>query len=232
MAGHESSMVRPKSASQDSQKIIAGSPLAIQGIFLEVLRERFSESSGLDWIWRPDPTQSDIIIEVSYNGDNEIRNTSPAIYVTKLDTVPGKVVIGDRAGVRLSDHTEGFGAIATVGMTLDCVSNDEGESAILGDLVQYTILTAQDVIQKEFGLLDIAHPMLTQTTPFDRDQKKWNSQVAFHVQFWIRWKQVPIRPLLQQISQRIITSGQDSETYFIDSVISSMRRGSDDDGDE
>jgi hypothetical protein len=228
MAGHESSMVRPKSSAQDTTKIAAGSPLAVQGIFLEILRERFSEGANLDWVWRADPTLSDIIIEVSYNGDNEIRNTAPAIYVTKLDTIPGKVVLGDRAGVRLKDHTEGFGAIVTVGITLDCVSNDEAESTILGDIVQYTILTAQDVIQTEFGFYDISQPMLSQTTPFDRDQKKWNTQVSFQVQFWVRWKQVPIRPLLQQITHRIISSGQDANAYFTDSVINSMRRGSDD----
>ena len=135
MAGHENSLVRPKSA-QNALRISAGSPLAIQGIFLEILRERFSEDAGLDLIWRPDITQTDVVIEVAYNEETESRCTAPSIYVHKLDTVPGRVVVGDRVGVRLSDHQEGFGAIATAGLTIECVSPDEGESALLGDLIQ------------------------------------------------------------------------------------------------
>lgn len=128
-------------------------------------------------------------------------------------------------GVRLPDHLEGFGALATVQLNIDCVSNDDGESTILGDLVQFTILTAQDIIQKEFGFYDLTHPTLGQTVPFERNQTKWNTPVSFSVQFWIRWAQVPIAPLLQQIAQRITASGENASGHFIDATINSFRRG-------
>jgi len=224
MAGHENSQVRPKQA-QDRLRIAAGSPIAIQGIFLEILRERFRADSGIAWIWREDITDTDIIIEGSFNEETESRNTSPALYVTRQQTTPNKVVIGDRAGVRLPDHKEGFGAITDVDMQVECVSNDEGESAILGDIVQFMLLASQDVIQREFGFYDFTHPSLSATTVYPRDENKWVTTVAFRVQFWIRWSQVPISPLLQQIYQRVSSNGVDSNGYFVDVALHSLRRG-------
>ena len=224
MAGHEHSQVRPQ-APQDRRQIAAGSPIAVQGIFLEIIRERFRGDSGIDWVWRPDITETDIVIEGSFNEETESRNTTPAVYITRLETTAAKIVIGDRAGVRLPDHKEGFGALATVGMQVECVSNDEGESSVLGDIVQFMLLASQDIIQREFGFYDFTHPSLSQTTAYARDVNKWSTVVSFQVQFWIRWSQVPIAPLLQQIVQRVTHHGVDSNGYFVDVAINSLRRG-------
>lgn len=220
MAGHEHSQVRPKT-SQNRSRISAGSPLAIQGLFLEILRERFKEGNGLNLVWRDDITRTEVLIETSYNEETESRSQAPAIYVTRLESRPTREILGDRAGVELKEHLEGFAALMTVTMYLECVSNDEGESAILGDTVQFTLLTAQDVIQKEFGFHHFEHPVLGQTVPYDRDTKKWSTPVSFSVQFWIRWSQVPIVPLLQQIRERITDQGSD---IFQETVLTSMRR--------
>ena len=224
MAGHENSQVRPQTP-QDQLKIAAGSPLAIQGIFIEILRERFRADSGLTGIWREDITETDILIEASYNEETESRSQTPAIYITRLQTVPARVILGDRVGVHLPDHCEGFGAITTVSISLECVSNDEGTSAIIGDIVQHMLLASQDVIQREFGLYDFSHPHLGQTVPYPRDQNKWTSPVSFEVQFWIRWAQVPIRPLLQQVATRVTAGNIDATGFFVDSTINSLRRG-------
>lgn len=225
MAGHEHSLVRPKQFMQDPLKIAAGSPLAIQGVFLEIIRERFRSDSGLGLVWDPDLTTTGLIVETGYNEEVEARNKVPAVYINRLQTVPGKVMVGDRVVVRLPDHLEGFGALSTVVMSVECVSNDEGESAVLGDIVQFMLLASQDVIQREFGFYDMSHPSLGPTQPYDRDQTKWATTVDFQVQFWIRWSQVPIAPLLQQIAQRVSQNGNDASGHFVDVTINSLRRG-------
>lgn len=213
--------VRPKQE-QDPLRIAAGSPLAIQGIFLEILRERFKADANLSWVWNEDPTRSSILIESSYADELEARNAVPAIYVTRLQSQPQKVDVGDRTGVHLPDHLEGFGALMNVAMQLECVSNDEGESAIVGDVVQFTLLASEDVIRKTFDFYELTHPVLGRTSPFERDQTKWVTPIDFTVSFWIRWTQVPIAPLLQQISQRVAIQGTD---IFKETVLTSIRRG-------
>lgn len=220
MAGHETKQVRPRTE-QDRLRIAAGSPLAIQGIFLEILRERFKVGAGLNWEWQADPTLTSIFIETSYNAETESRNQAPAIYVTRLQSVPAKMAVGDRAGVHLPDHHELFKALMRIDMQLECISNDEGESAIIGDIVQFMILASQDVIEREFGFHSFTHPILGQTLPQERDQTKWSTAVDFSLEFWIHWAQVPIAPLLQQLSQRLSTQGTD---LFKQTVVNSMRR--------
>lgn len=218
-------LLRPKEFPQNPLRIAAGSPLAIQGVFLEILRSRFKDKSGLSWVWREDWTTTDILIESAFNVNIETRNQTPAIYVHRLSTVPSKQVLGDRASVSLPDHRESHKALNTVAMMLECVSNDEAESAILADLIQFTVLATRDVIIREFGFYDLSHPSLGQTTPYQQDQTKWTTPVEFMAQFWIQWEQVPIAPLLQQISQRITQSGSGADDYFIETTINSMRRG-------
>ena len=224
MAGNEYNLVTPKRFPQDPLRIVAGSPLAVQGVFLEILRERFNEKAGLYFVWREDLTLTDIIIETSYNEHVEARNKAPALYVYRLSTVPSKQVLGDRAGVSLPNHLEGHGALNTVALMIECLSNDEGESGILADIVQYTLLAGRDVILREFGFYDLSHPTLGQTTPFQRDQTKWTTPVEFMVQYWVRWEQVPIKPLLQQIAHRIVLDGETADQHFLDATLNSLRR--------
>ena len=225
MAGNGTSLVRPKGFVQNPLKIAAGSPLAIQGIFIEILRERFQEGAGLDLVWRPDITESDIVIEAAFNAETESRSQVPAVYIDRLQTVPSRNLIGDRVGVSLPPHLEGFGALNTVAMNIDVVSNDEGESAVLADLIQFTLLASQDVIQREFGFYDFSHPSMGRTEPFEREQTKWNTSIQFTVQFWVRWTQVPIAPLLQQIATRVSYAGEDPGGHFVDTTINSLKRG-------
>lgn len=222
MAGHEDSLVRPKTQ-QDETIIAAGSPLAIQGIFLEIIRERFSAEAAIDWVWKPDVTTTDILIETSFNEEIEARSQTPAVYVTRLQSTPIKMQVGDRAGVRLRDHTEGFSALMDVALNIECVSNDAGESSVLADIVQFMLLASEDGIQKHFGFYDMDHPVMGQTVPFpNAPETKWTTPINLKVSFWVRWSQVPIGPLIQQISQRV-TASEDSN-YFVQTVITSMRR--------
>lgn len=220
MAGNETRAVRPHTP-QDRLKVAAGSALALQGIFLEILRERFQENAGLEWYWNSDPTLTKILIETNLNEELETRNQVPALYVSRLQTTPSKIAVGDRAEVNLPDHKEYFKALMRVDMQVDCVSNDEGESTVLGDIVQFMLLASQDVIQNAFGLHDFTHPVLGQTVPSTADQTKWVSSVNFSIEFWIHWTQVPIAPLLTQLAQRITIDGADT---FTKTVLNSMRR--------
>jgi len=225
VAGSDRNLVRPKKFKQDPLRIVAGSPLAIQGVFLEILRERFNEQSGLHLTWRDDWTTTDILIETAYNEEVEARNKVPALYVYRLQTVPSMQVIANRVGVRLNDHLEGNVALNTVAMMIECVSNDEGESALLGDLIQFTLLCSRDPISDAFGFYDLSMPTLGQTTPLQRDQTKWVTPVEFSVQFYVRWQHVPIAPLLQQIAQRITSQSQTPEDHFVEVTLNSLRRG-------
>lgn len=229
MAGNSDSMVRPQ-APQDAERIVAGSPLAVQGIFIEILRERFAEDANLDVVWKADPTETGILIEAAYNEETDARTNTPSLYVERVQTIPSNIVVGDRAGVRLKDHLEGFYCIMAVDLQIDCVANDRGVSSVIADIVQWMLLASSDVIQRYFGFRDLAKPMMSATVPFERNQTKWNTPITMQVQYEVRWAQMPIGPLLQQIGSRITMANATSpEEYFHEVTLNSLRRASVDD---
>jgi hypothetical protein len=62
-----------------------------------------------------------------------------------------------------------------------------------------------------------------QTQPFSHDQQKWSTGVSFEITYQARWSTVKIRPLLQDITTRVIDGGV--AEYHTSLASASMARG-------
>jgi len=208
-----------KAPDQTHPMIVGGSPLAIIGIFVAVLRERFAPGNGPpDYPWYLDQNKSDILIESAFEEANTARGKKPAIFVDKDQSVYGKLVIGDRAGYTLRDSKDFQWTLSTVPIILDCVAGRRGESAIIGDIVQWSIHAASDAIQSTFAFHDMTPPTLGRTVPYEGDKESWSTSVSLQVQYNVRWTTVPIAPLLQEIAMRIQQAGVTPADYFVDLI--------------
>ena len=202
MAGNEYYPTRPKEE-QDRTRIAAGSPLAVVGIYLEAFRELFREENAQPFVWRPDDSVTDISIEAGYNVNVEGRNEGRAIYVNRTSTVPTQVAIGDRAGVRLTDHYEGFMVLMQSSMSIDCVSTRAGESMLLGDIVQHFCIASKRIFEAQYAFHSMGLAQLGQTAPYIHDQERFATPVTFDVTYTARWSTVKIRPLLAEVAVRM-----------------------------
>lgn len=225
MSGNEYYPTRPKEE-QDRTRIAAGSPLAVVGIFLESLRELFRESNGQPYVWREDPSTTDLLIEAGYNVNVEGHNFVRALYVNRLQTAPTQMAVGDRVGVRLPDHYEGFVVMMQSQMTIDCVSSRAGESMLLGDVVQHFITASKRIYEAMYGFHAVSLPLLGQTAPFAHDQDKFSTTVSFTVDYHARWSTVKIRPLLADVAVKAYdaTTGKDASEHFVDIARASLSR--------
>ena len=198
MAGNEYYPVRPK-APQDTTKIAAGSPLAVVGLLLEALRARFSEDANLNAVWREDVNTTDILIEAGYNVETEARGATRAIYVNRLRTAPREIAVGDFVGVTRGDSQEFFLCMMEVDFSIDCISADAGDSAMLADIVQSFLLCSGNIFEGWYGFHDFGKPVIGQTQPFQQAQGQWATSIALTTSFQARWSTVKIRPLLQDL---------------------------------
>lgn len=196
MAGNEYFPTRPREA-QDRTRIAAGSPLAVLGILLEGLRERFNEEANLGIVWRDDVQTTDIIIEAGYNTEIEARDSGRALYVNRLATTANSVVLNNLAGVDLPSSKEGYLCMMVSPITIDCISNDAGDSTILADIVQHFCIASRKIFEGWYGIHDMSLAEMGQTLPFEHDQSKWSTTVGFRLMYQVRWSAVKIRPLLQ-----------------------------------
>lgn len=216
-----------------------GSPLAILGMFVLVVRARFqAPNDDTGYIWRADPTplQSEestldaprtLYIESGDVADPDARDVKPAIFITKGDTQLRQVVIGNRSAIHTPTRTERFYMQAVIPITIQCISDNRGESMILGDLTWFHIASAKNYIRAEFGLNDIADPILGATQLFrysGGSAEAYLTPVSFAVTIEFHWITRPIAPMLKEISARLATiGGGDATTGAIDLALRTNR---------
>lgn len=205
--------------------IAVGSPLAIVGLFTEIVRERFRPGSGLAWVWGENPTPQKtedntedqprkIQIEPAFNETTEVREFRPAIFIDKGETAAGKVAIGNFVGQHLPTGFRAFYALGTVPMDIEVVSDNKGESGLLADITWFYILAGRDLIRSSFGLHELTPPILGRTVPFEGSKGQWSTHITFEVQFDLRWTTLPIGPLLKEIIIRYHDSHETNPDIF------------------
>ena len=200
--------------------IVEGSPLALLGIFVSVLRERFTDPNNPpNFQWTDDPNLASVIIESAYDAPgNTKRGKKPAIFVDKDKSIYGRSIIGDRAEHNFKNSREGQWCLSTVPMIIECVGTKRGVSAILGDIVHWTLHASSDLIQGAFGLHDMTAPTLGRTLPYESDRESWSTAITFTVQYNVRWRLIPINPILHELAMKISQSGATATDYFVNLV--------------
>lgn len=215
----------PRMPGQQAE-VMPGSSLAVTALITEIVRERFRPGNELAWTWDENPTPAatedntedgprKILIEPSFAENNETRNYRPAILIDKQETIASKVAIGNFVGQQLNTGLRGFYSIATIPIDITVVSDRNGESAVLADIVWFYLLAGREQIQKTFGMQDMSNPVLGRTLPQDVDKRVWHTHITFTISIGLRWSTLPISPILREIVLRFRASGETDPDAFL-----------------
>ncbi len=207
-------------AAQGSLPLVQFStPLVTIGVLVEVLRERFKETSESDpdvpWHWTNDPKTTPIFIESGWNENLEARNVRPGIWVDRDQNVYQRVAIGDQDQLPTIQRyrLEMFYGKGETDIIIECTAQKRGESMIIGSIVQDFLHMSSDVIQAFFGFHDISPILLGRTVPFEKDNQLWNTPVNFRVTYEIRWATAPIVTTFNSLYTKIAQQ-EDPVRYF------------------
>ena len=212
---------QPSPEGPQQATIRPGSKLAVLGVFVEIVRRRFSASvvpSDFQWLWVNDIKNTKLAVESAFNEDKEHRNFRPAVFIDCDDQTHGRVVLGDRAGQNLQTGKVAFWDLQVVPILIECVAGKRAESAILGDLVGVFLHASSDLIQAKFGFHDMTPVVIGRTQPSTRDKDQWITAVTFNVQYPMRWTNKPTAPLLAEIAATIVASGHEDATTFFEDI--------------
>lgn len=207
-------------------RIRPGSPLAVVGLFVEVIRARFQPSvvgTTLPWVWDADIKETKIAIESAYVEDQAHRDFCPSVFVSVPEASYGRTVIGDKAGQNLASGCTGFFALDTQQIAIECKGAKRGEAYTIGDIVRVFLQASSDEIQATFGLHEMTPLTLGQPQPRKADKDVWVAPITFTVQIPARWSTKPTGPLLRQVVARITASGADDATDYFTAV--ALREG-------
>lgn len=222
----------PRLANGESPDVFPGSPLAVIGLWIFALRERFRyiESMPMPWVWtddlRPDDNEDGdplpdgeprkLMIESAYNVEKSARNYCPAIYVGRNGgpVKADKIAIDNFVGLKKETGFRAFNCHGVMPITFECESENHGESSTIAETAWAFVLTTRDIFRNDFGLHDIKEPTLGDTVPTKRDKEIWVTPVQFTVTYDIRWGITPIAPKLRDLAVEI--SGQEgAANYFV-----------------
>lgn len=210
---------RPEAAQQVS--IRPGSKLAVLGVFVEILRRRFSPPNvdgDFPWGWNKTPAQSNIEIESAFNEDKTAKNKRPSIYVDVDEQVNSRTVLGDMAGKELKQGKVGFWHLRTIPILIECVASKKAESAIIADLADVFLMASNRLIQAKFGFHDMTPTTVGRTQPYPKDKNEFVTPVTFTVQSVLRYTNAPTAPLLEEVALEIAGSTVDSATAFFEAI--------------
>lgn len=200
--------------------IFPGSPLAVLGVFVEVLRARFrGDNLGkTSYYWDNDPTPRatetgepdaprKLIIESQYQQYPDSRDVQPALFVERGALSFSQVAIGNRA-----DHDQRTGEDmylmnGSMPISILCVSPVRGESMELGALIGFYLAAMRPQLREIFGFQDVAMPVIEGTQIYRRstnDIETWITPISTMVTCKYLWVETPIVPKLREIYARII----------------------------
>lgn len=201
--------------------VFSYSEMAIQGIFVEVIRERFRGVNLRDnpHYWEADVTPKEseenspdaprkLYIESQYLEFPDARNYRPAVLVDTNGQTPEKQVVNNFAGRRAQDQKEAFWCPATTPVEILVVDDRRGSCSVLADIIWMHLLGVRNFVRAEFGFQDMTEPLKSKVQPFRRDKDLWEVLITFNVRSPIRWVTTPIAPLLRGIRLRLTTIGQ------------------------
>lgn len=194
-------------------------PLTVLGIFVAILRERFSETGFSDpvlkWEWKTDKATTGIFIESGFNDEIEARNVRPAIWLDFTQHVFGRVSIGDRdqVPVYLPKRLENYYCLAEMDLVADCTSKERGESILVSSIVQEFIHFCSDIIQSLFGFRGMSPVIMARPTLYEKDRRLWNTEIQLRVEYERRWRSIPFSEVLNAIKLKL-ADVNDPDLYY------------------
>ena len=216
--------MHPKNPSDPTGKIKVSSPLSILGVFVEILRQRFSEGvysdPALTRYWKSDLADTGIFIEPGWDENVEARNTRPGLWVQIQQNYYKKVGIGNQDGMPVYKNVrlEQFYAIGTCSIRIDCTSKNQGESRLFASQTQDFLYMSAKVIEHYFGFRDIGVVAMQPTAKFEQDDTLFTTPIELEVEYEIRWATMPVATTLNQIALKL-ENEEDPDAYFRDLVI-------------
>lgn len=203
------------------------SPLALIGVFLSILRERFSPGNGLTWTYSEGEDArltNPISIEAGRNEHTEEKNKRPAIYVLRGPVGFKQAGIGDYNAIQMKSGARVYYATAETSFNFVVESNEEGEAAQIADIVLSTVMMGSDLIERAFAFRKLGPFGISAASRPVYDNDVSQIVISMGLTYDVRWGTIPISPLLNEIVVKSRNSNYNSnDEYFTEIYKRSIR---------
>lgn len=206
------------------------SPLALTGVFLDILRARFAPEYNMPWKYIPGDAgrkESTISIEAGGNYHTENHQVRPSIYIVRNPISFGQVSIGDHFSHEQKHGSRMFYCVGQTGFTFYCEAEEGGEAEIISDLVLSTLMMGSDEIERTFMFRKLGPFSMSAEIKNRQDVEIFSIAVQMGLSYDVRWASCPIAPFLQEIIAKIKDSSYtNNDQYFMEIYLESLKQAS------
>ena len=181
--------------------------LDIVGTYLSLVRARFVQgSSDTPWMWSPNKTETTIVIESGNNELEEKFDSKPSIFVDRNAIVFPTIAVGNTAAQHLPSGRRYYYTTPSGQVTIDCISRSRGESSLIADMVAHHLVMSGNILRKAYGFKNVTPVTLTQTQPWEKDDRNYLTRVTSEFTYDVGWKTDPEEVILSRIRQLEVNS--------------------------
>lgn len=181
--------------------------LDIIGAFVYVVRDRFTNQEFKDFPWRysEDSNKTRVFIEAGSVDSYEQKDARPGIFLDRSSMVFSKLAINNMANYDVTTGVKDFYCLGGGQISIDCISQNRGESTTLADIVASHILMSEDVFRSVLNFRDMSPVTLGATQPWEKDDRTFITRVTTEFTYDLSWKIDPLPVRLERIFNSVKT---------------------------
>ena len=183
------------------------SSLDIVGTYINLTRARFMPGSvNTPWTWSANKTETTIVIESGNNELEEEFDAKPSIFIDRNAIIFPTVAVGNKAAEHLPSGRRYYYTTPSGQVTFDCISRSRGESSVIADIVAHHLVMSGNILRRVYGFKNITPVTLTQTQPWEKDDRNYLTRVTSEFTYDVGWKTDPEEVILNRIRQLEVSS--------------------------
>jgi hypothetical protein len=181
--------------------------LDIIGAFVYVVRDRFTNQRFKEFPWKysEDSNKTRVFIEAGSVDSYEQKDARPGIYLDRSSMVFSKLAINNMANYDVTTGVKDFYCLGGGQISIDCISQNRGESTTLADIVASHVLMSEDVFRSVLSFRDMSPVTLGATQPWEKDDRTFITRVTTEFTYDLSWKIDPLAVRLERIFTSVKT---------------------------
>ena len=175
--------------------------LDIIGAFVYVVRDRFTnqEVDNFPWKYSDDSNKTRVFIEAGSVDSYEQKDARPGIFLDRSSMVFSKLAINNMANFDIKTGGRDFYCLGGGQISIDCISQNRGESTTLADIVASHVLMSEDIFRSALNFRDMSPVTLGATQPWEKDDRTFITRVTTEFTYDLSWKIDPLAVRLERI---------------------------------
>ena len=175
--------------------------LDIIGAFVYVVRDRFTNQEFKDFPWKysDDPNKTRIFIDAGSVDSYEQKDARPGVYLDRSSMVFSKLAINNMANFDVKTGVRDFYCLGGGQISIDCISQNRGESTTIADIVASHVLMSEDLFRSVLNFRDMSPVTLGATQPWEKDDRTFITRVTTEFTYDLSWRIDPLAVRLERI---------------------------------